>query len=163
MRGVLNIVQYVDFDYYINDCRQLNYHSPAIPELLKTKGQIVATTSNAAHVRVPLFADYSVSAFGSYRNTGTPDASNRLASTLSIVSLRYSLWVGPLSIAIVLALTFSSRLPRANSVRASPWPNLDSRSHRVPREHEHEGRCVAATGHSGIACCNTPLAHCSQR
>ncbi|VDB82977.1 unnamed protein product [Peniophora sp. CBMAI 1063] len=43
VRGVLNIIH------------------PSIPELLKTKGQIIVTSSTVAHVRQPLIADYSVS------------------------------------------------------------------------------------------------------
>ncbi|KZV65513.1 NAD(P)-binding protein [Peniophora sp. CONT] len=38
----------------------LNIVHPAIPELLKTKGQIIVTTSHAAHVRIPPLADYSI-------------------------------------------------------------------------------------------------------
>ncbi|VDC07510.1 unnamed protein product [Peniophora sp. CBMAI 1063] len=33
----------------------------AIPELLKTKGQVIITTSQAAHLRCPAIADYSKS------------------------------------------------------------------------------------------------------
>ncbi|VDC07616.1 unnamed protein product [Peniophora sp. CBMAI 1063] len=39
----------------------LNIVHAALPELLKTKGQIIATTSAAAHARFPPFMDYSVS------------------------------------------------------------------------------------------------------
>ncbi|VDC07548.1 unnamed protein product [Peniophora sp. CBMAI 1063] len=39
----------------------LNIIHPAIPELLKTKGQIIVTTSDLAHSRFPLLADYSIS------------------------------------------------------------------------------------------------------
>ncbi|VDC07905.1 unnamed protein product [Peniophora sp. CBMAI 1063] len=39
----------------------VNVVHAAIPELLKSKGQIIATTSAAAHIRVPAFFDYSVS------------------------------------------------------------------------------------------------------
>ncbi|KZV67318.1 NAD-P-binding protein [Peniophora sp. CONT] len=39
----------------------LNIVHPAIPELLKTKGQIIATTSAAAHMRMPALMDYNVS------------------------------------------------------------------------------------------------------
>ncbi|VDC07545.1 unnamed protein product [Peniophora sp. CBMAI 1063] len=39
----------------------LNIIHPAIPELLKTKGQIVVTTSAAAHLRLPLMGDYNIS------------------------------------------------------------------------------------------------------
>ncbi|KZV62657.1 NAD(P)-binding protein [Peniophora sp. CONT] len=43
VRGVLNIVH------------------PAIPELLKSKGQIIVTTSTVAHLRMPLMFDYVIS------------------------------------------------------------------------------------------------------
>ncbi|KZV73045.1 NAD(P)-binding protein [Peniophora sp. CONT] len=43
VRGVLNIVH------------------PAIPELLKSKGQIIVTTSCVAHLRMPLMFDYVIS------------------------------------------------------------------------------------------------------
>ncbi|KZV64860.1 NAD-P-binding protein [Peniophora sp. CONT] len=39
----------------------LNIVHPAIPELLKTKGQIIVTTSAAAHLRMPLMGDYNIS------------------------------------------------------------------------------------------------------
>ncbi|VDC06780.1 unnamed protein product [Peniophora sp. CBMAI 1063] len=39
----------------------LNIILPAIPELLKTKGQIVVTTSAMAHLRLPLTSDYNIS------------------------------------------------------------------------------------------------------
>ncbi|VDC07617.1 unnamed protein product [Peniophora sp. CBMAI 1063] len=45
----------------INVRGTLNIVHPAIPELLKTKGQIIATTSAAAHVRIPAFFDYNIS------------------------------------------------------------------------------------------------------
>ncbi|KZV66190.1 NAD-P-binding protein [Peniophora sp. CONT] len=38
----------------------LNIIHPAIPELLKTKGQVIVTTSQAAHHRIPPLADYSI-------------------------------------------------------------------------------------------------------
>ncbi|KZV64870.1 NAD-P-binding protein [Peniophora sp. CONT] len=39
----------------------LNTVHPAIPELLKTNGQIVVTTTQMSHDRVPAMADYSIS------------------------------------------------------------------------------------------------------
>ncbi|VDC07614.1 unnamed protein product [Peniophora sp. CBMAI 1063] len=39
----------------------VNIVHAAIPELLKTKGQIIATTSVAAHARSPISMDYSIS------------------------------------------------------------------------------------------------------
>ncbi|KZV67931.1 NAD(P)-binding protein [Peniophora sp. CONT] len=39
----------------------LNIVHPAIPELLKTKGQIIVTTSGAAHLRSPALMDYCIS------------------------------------------------------------------------------------------------------
>ncbi|VDB82976.1 unnamed protein product [Peniophora sp. CBMAI 1063] len=45
----------------VNVLGTLNIVHPAIPELLKSKGQIIVTTSNASHIRVPPMADYSIS------------------------------------------------------------------------------------------------------
>ncbi|KZV66102.1 NAD(P)-binding protein [Peniophora sp. CONT] len=39
----------------------LNVIHAAIPELLKTKGQIIVSTSDLAHARIPLLADMSIS------------------------------------------------------------------------------------------------------
>ncbi|KZV67317.1 NAD-P-binding protein [Peniophora sp. CONT] len=39
----------------------LNIVHASIPELLKSKGQIIVTSSSAAHFRIPAFLDYSVS------------------------------------------------------------------------------------------------------
>ncbi|KZV66189.1 NAD(P)-binding protein [Peniophora sp. CONT] len=39
----------------------MNIIHPAIPELLKTKGQIVVTSSQGAHQRITTFADYQIS------------------------------------------------------------------------------------------------------
>ncbi|KZV64869.1 NAD(P)-binding protein [Peniophora sp. CONT] len=39
----------------------LNIVHPAIPELLKTKGQIIVTTSTSSHIRMPMMADYNIS------------------------------------------------------------------------------------------------------
>ncbi|KZV73046.1 NAD-P-binding protein, partial [Peniophora sp. CONT] len=39
----------------------LNIIHAAIPELLKTKGQVIVTTSQAAHIRFPLISDYCIS------------------------------------------------------------------------------------------------------
>ncbi|VDC04525.1 unnamed protein product [Peniophora sp. CBMAI 1063] len=39
----------------------LNIVHAAIPELLKTKGQVIVVTSQLAHARVPMLADYNIS------------------------------------------------------------------------------------------------------
>ncbi|KZV64868.1 NAD-P-binding protein [Peniophora sp. CONT] len=39
----------------------LNIIHPAIPELLKTGGQIIVTSSTQSHIRMPLMADYCIS------------------------------------------------------------------------------------------------------
>ncbi|VDC03953.1 unnamed protein product [Peniophora sp. CBMAI 1063] len=41
----------------------LNIIHPALPELVKTKGHIIVTTSGAAHMRLPLTSDYIVSKY----------------------------------------------------------------------------------------------------
>jgi len=48
--------------------------SSSIPELLKTKGQVVVTTSRGAHVRIPNASEYCTS----------KHAMNRLAEFITI-------------------------------------------------------------------------------
>jgi len=38
-----------------------NFFHATIPELLKTKGQVIVTTSAAAHIRIPTLSDYTLS------------------------------------------------------------------------------------------------------
>jgi NAD(P)-dependent dehydrogenase (short-subunit alcohol dehydrogenase family) len=59
VRGVFNYIQYViDIStyYFITN----NEYSAALPELVKTRGQIVMVSSLAAHARFPKASDYLV-------------------------------------------------------------------------------------------------------
>ena len=60
--GTFGVIQYspllASFAPVVSDIRS---PSAALPELQKTRGQIVAISSGAAHLRLPSMADYHIS------------------------------------------------------------------------------------------------------